>query len=87
MYINDKLMVNFQEDLEKWINILNKSEMLELDFDKDGLPPMPPLGAAEEVKLEPDETIAERFNLNPRKRKVEGIRLKIKNLDSKKFIN
>ena len=61
--------------------------MLELDFDKDGLPPMPPLGAVEEVKLEPDETIAERFNLNPRKRKVEGIRLKIKNLDSKKFIN
>ena len=33
MYINDKLMVNFQEDLEKGINILNKSEMLELDFD------------------------------------------------------
>ena len=87
MYINDKLMVNFQEDLEKGINILNKSEMLELDFDKDGLPPMQPLEAVEEVKLEPDETIAERFNLNPRKRKDEGIRLKIKNLDSKKFIS
>ena len=87
MYINDKLMVNFQEDLEKGINILNKSEMLERDFDKDGLSPMPPLEAVEEVKLEPDETIAERFNLNPRKRKDEGIRLKIKNLDSEKFIS
>ena len=61
--------------------------MLELDFDKDGLPPMQPLEAVEEVKLEPDETIAERFNLNPRERKDEGIRLKIKNLDFKKFIN
>ena len=48
---------------------------------------MQPLEAVEEVKLEPDETIAERFNLNPRKRKDEGIRLKVKNLDSKKFIN
>ena len=52
-----------------------------------GLPPKPPLEAVEEVKLGPDETIAERFNLNPRERKDEGIRLKIKNLNFKKFIN
>ena len=41
------------------------------------LPPMPPLEIDEEVKLEPEETIAERIKLNPRKRKTARTRLKI----------
>ena len=48
------------------INVLNKSEIL--DFDRYDLPPMPALEGDEEVKLEPEETIAERVKLNPRER-------------------
>ena len=47
------------------------------DEDEDDLLPMPPLEGGEEVKLEPEETIAERVKLNPKKRKNEGTRLKI----------
>ena len=47
------------------------------DEDKDDLLPMPPIEGGEEVKLEPEETIAERVKLNPKKRKNEGTRLKI----------
>ena len=35
------------------------------------------LESDEEVKLEPEETIAERVKLNPRKRKIEETGLKI----------
>ena len=48
-----------------------------LDFDDNDLPLMPPLEGEEEVKLEPEKTIAERLKLNPRKRKIVGTRLKI----------
>ena len=55
------------------INILYKAQMLIFD-----LPPIPPLlEGDEEVKLELEETIAERIKLNPRKRKNAGIGLKI----------
>ena len=50
---------------------------LYLDENEDDLPPMPALEVDEEVKLEPEETIAERVKLNPRKRKNEGTGLKI----------
>ena len=50
---------------------------LYLDENEDDLLPMPALEVDEEVKLEPEETIAERVKLNPRKRKNEGTRLKI----------
>ena len=43
--------------------------MLILDFNEDELPPMPPLEGEEEVKLEQEDTIAERIMLNPRKKK------------------
>ena len=63
------------------INVLNKSEISILDFgedeDEDDLPPMPRLEDGEEVKLEPEETIAARIKLNPRKTKTTGTRLKI----------
>ena len=49
----------FSEDLKKGVNVLI------LDFDKDDLPPMSALKSGEEVKLEPEETIAERIKLNP----------------------
>ena len=63
----------FSEDLKKMINILYKAQMLIFD-----LPPIPPLlEGDEEVKLELEETIAERIKLNPRKRKNAGIGLKI----------
>ena len=53
------------EDSKKRINVLNKSEMLILDFDRYDLLPMTPLESDEEVKLEPEETSAERLKLNP----------------------
>ena len=46
---------------------------------------MVPLEDDGEVKLEPEEFIAERAKLNPRKRKVN--RNSVKNLDSKQIIN
>ena len=71
----------FSEDLKKRVNDLNKTKILILDFNfdegEDVLPPMPPLDEYEEVKLEPEETTAERIKLNPRKRKNTGTRLKI----------
>ena len=56
-----------------------------LDEGKDDLPPIPVLEGDKEVKLEPEETIAERVKLNPRKRKKR--RNKIQNIDSKQTIN
>ena len=50
---------------------------LYLDKDEDNLPPIPPSEVDEEVKLEPEETIAERIRLNPRKRKKAGTGLEI----------
>ena len=44
---------------------------------------MTPLEDNEEVKLEPEETIAERIKLNPWKRKKNSI----KNIDSKQAVN
>ena len=53
--------------------------MLALDYDEDDLQE-----GEEEVKLEPEETIAERIKLSPQKRKSKGTRLKI--LTSKKLL-
>ena len=61
---------NLSEDSKKKIIVLNKTEMLIFDFDEDDLQPMLPLEDDEEVKLEQEETIAERIKLNPRKRKL-----------------
>ena len=52
------------KDLNNRINVLNKPEIL--DFDRDDLPPMLVLEGDEEVKSEPEDTIAERVELNPR---------------------
>ena len=48
-----------------------------LDEDEDDLPQMPPLEDDEEVKLEPEETIAKKAKLNSQKRKNEETGLKI----------
>ena len=50
-----KLYNNLLEDLKKRVNILNKPEMLILDFDRDDLPPMPALEGDEVVKSEPQD--------------------------------
>ena len=71
----------FSENLKKRINVLNKPEMLILDFDRGDLPPMLAVEGDEEVKVEPEETIAERKKKNPQKRKRN--RDRIKNFDSK----
>ena len=42
---------NLSEDQKKKINILNRPEILTLDFDEDDLPSMPPLDSDEEVKI------------------------------------
>ena len=39
-----------------------------LDEDEDDFPPMPALEGDEEVKLQPEKTIAERVKLNPQKK-------------------
>ena len=59
----NKLLV----DLKKRIDVINKPEMLILDFDEDD----------EAVKLKLKETTAERIKLNPRKRKTTETGLKI----------
>ena len=48
------------DDSKKMVNVLNRPEVLTLDFDEDHLP----LEGDEEVKLEPERTIAERIKLN-----------------------
>ena len=45
--------------------------LIDLYLDEDNLSPMPPLEDDEEVKLEPEETIAERVKLILQKRKNE----------------
>ena len=76
------------------INVLNKLEMLILDFDEDDLPPIPPLEDDEEGKLKPKGTIAERPKLisptspppplPPPQKKKTGTELKT--LTSKKLL-
>ena len=72
---------------KKSIKVQNVPENLPINLylDKDNLPPLPALEGDEKLKLESEETIAERIKLNPRKRKK--YRNKIKSLNSKKFIN
>ena len=78
------------------INVLNKLEMLILDFDEDDLPPIPPLEDDEEGKLKPKGTIAERPKLIsptspplplPPPQKKKKNRNRIKNFNFKKIIN
>ena len=58
------------QDYKKTINVINKPENLPLGFTEDDLPPI-------EGDEEPEEAIAERVKLNPRKRINEGKGLKI----------
>ena len=53
-------------------------------LDEDDLPPMPALEGGEEVKLDSEWNIAQRWELNPQKRKSEGTGLKI--LSPKKLL-
>ena len=62
------------EDSGKRVSVLNQPEMSELDFDKCDLLP---LEGDEGVKLESEQTIAERVKLDLRKRKNERTGLNI----------
>ena len=63
----------FSENLKKRINVLNKPEMVILDFDRGDLPPMLAVEGDEEVKVEPEETIAERKkSKSSKKKKKQG---------------
>ena len=66
---------------KKRLKVQNMPENLPADFyldpDENCLPPMPPLEDDEKLKLEPEETIAERVKLNSQKRKNEETGLKI----------
>ena len=66
--------IKLLNDQKKRINVLNRPENLTLDLylDEDDLPPVSPLEDDEEVKSEPEETVAERVKLNPQKRKNTG---------------
>ena len=69
----DKILKIYTAQYDKFSEDLKKTEMLIFD-----LAPIPALlKGDEEVKLELEETIAERIKLNPRKRKNAGIGLKI----------
>ena len=65
-------MLNLKK-LKKKLKVQNTPEKLPIDLyltedeDEDDLPPMIALEGDEEVKLEPEETIAGRIGLNPRK--------------------
>ena len=59
------LLIINSKDLKKKVCVLNKPELLNLDFDD--LQPMLP---EDELNLEPEETIPERVKLNPQKRKM-----------------
>ena len=52
---------------KKKIKVQNVPENLSTDLclDEDDLPPLPPLGGDEEVKLEPEKSTAQRVKLNP----------------------
>ena len=72
--LHDKLLNKYEtqynkppDNQKKIISVLNKPEMLSLNFTEDDFPPMPPL----EDDDEPEKTIAERVKLNPRKKKQE----------------
>ena len=54
---------------KKEIKVQNRPENSALDFYFNDLPSMLPLEDEKKVKLEPEETIAERAKLNPEKRK------------------
>ena len=76
----DKLLNKYEtqynklpEDQKRMITVLHKLGMLSLDFLEDDLPSMAVLESYEK----PEETIAERVKLNPRKRKKERKGLKI----------
>ena len=73
------------EDQKEKTNVLNRPENLTPDFVEDDLSPMPPLEGDEKLKFKPEETIAERLKLNPRKRKKS--RNRFNNLDFKQPIN
>ena len=60
---------NLWEYQKKKINVLNRPENVTLDFVEDDLTPMPAL--SDEVKLEPEESIAEKVKLNPWNRKKQ----------------
>ena len=87
----DKLLNKYEtqydktpEDSKKILTVVKKTEMFGLNFAENYSPPMLALGD-EEVKLEPEETIAERVKLNLRKRKKN--RNRIKHVNSKQVIN
>ena len=70
---------NISKGLKKRLSVLNRPEMLILDFDEDDLLQK----GNEEVKLELEETISENEIL----KKKENNRDSIKNLDSKQIVN
>ena len=77
IYIYTAWYDNLSEDQKKNINVLNTPENVTVDFVEGDFPPIPPLKDDEEVKLKPEESIAERAKLNPQKRKKNKIGLKI----------
>ena len=66
---------NLSEYQKKKINVLNRPENVTLDFVEDDLTPMPALG--DEVKLEPEESIAEKVKVKSLKQKKTGTGSKI----------
>ena len=71
----DKLKQAHQKNIK--VQDMPDNLSIDLYLDEDHLPPIPTLESNKWVKLEPEEIIAERGKLNPRKRKNGGKGLKI----------
>ena len=74
---------NPSEDQNKRIIVLNRSGNLTFGFDENDLSPMPLLEANEKVRLEPEETIAEKGKLSPRNSPIMLAQIKAGNNSNK----
>ena len=74
---------NPSEDQNKRMIVLNRSGNLTFGFDENDLSPMPLLEANEKVRLEPEETIAEKGKLSPRNSPIMLAQIKAGNNSNK----
>ena len=84
-YIHLQLkMIILQKIRRKRLNVLKSSQKLAADFVEADLPPKPPLERDGQVKLKPEEIIAEGLKSNSQERKETGTGLKV--LTPNKFL-
>ena len=80
----NKLLNIYKTQYDKLTKAKKKRIKVDLYLDEDNLPPITALEGDEEVKLDPEETIAEIIQLKKKKKKYRN---RIRNLYSKQIIN